>query len=243
MWFERPGPMQLWQMDIVGGIQLVNPATGELRGAKVVTAVDDHSRYCVIAKVVERATARAVCLALAEALVRFGVPEEIITDNGKQFTDQAWTDARVAPRHCAGATNRPSRANFAERHIDAERAVAGLDHELNRIERQYRSQPVRSEHQARPPVSVQQAVHQVVHEVAQPFDFGRLRAMMGGQAAAAAAIKPSAGPATTRRQTTAAGPATNTPATNTPAGRNPMVASHRRHCSAIVRPAPQEGSP
>ena len=86
--FERPGPMQLWQMDILGGIRLVSPVTGELREAKVVTAVDDHSRYCVIAKVVERATGRAVCLALAEALARFGVPEEIITDNGKQFTDR-----------------------------------------------------------------------------------------------------------------------------------------------------------
>jgi transposase InsO family protein len=86
--FERPGPMQLWQMDIVGGIRLVSPVTGELREAKVVTAVDDHSRYCVIAKVVERATSRVVCLALAEALVRFGVPEEITTDNGKQFTDR-----------------------------------------------------------------------------------------------------------------------------------------------------------
>jgi transposase InsO family protein len=86
--FERPGPMQLWQMDIVGGLRLVSPVTGELREAKVVTAVDDHSRYCVIAKVVERATSRAVCLALAEALARFGVPEEIITDNGKQFTDR-----------------------------------------------------------------------------------------------------------------------------------------------------------
>jgi transposase InsO family protein len=86
--FERPGPMQLWQMDIVGGIRLVSPLTGELREAKVVTAVDDHSRYCVIAKVTERATGRAVCLALAGALTRFGVPEEIITDNGKQFTDR-----------------------------------------------------------------------------------------------------------------------------------------------------------
>ena len=66
----------------------MNPATGVLREAKLVTAVDDHSRFCVIAKVVERATARAVCLALAEALARFGVPEEIITDNGKQFTDR-----------------------------------------------------------------------------------------------------------------------------------------------------------
>jgi transposase len=45
--FERPGPMQLWQMDIVGGIRLVSPVTGELREGKVVTAVDDHSRYCV----------------------------------------------------------------------------------------------------------------------------------------------------------------------------------------------------
>ena len=86
--WERPAPMQLWQMDIVGGIWLVDTSTGELREAKVVTAVDDHSRYCVIARVVERATARAVCLALAEALLRFGVPEEIITDNGKQFTDR-----------------------------------------------------------------------------------------------------------------------------------------------------------
>ena len=87
MRYERPGPMQLWQMDIVGEIRLVSLVTGVLREGKVVTAVDDHSRYCVIAKVVERATSRAVCLALAEALARFGVQEEIITDKGKQFTD------------------------------------------------------------------------------------------------------------------------------------------------------------
>jgi hypothetical protein len=80
--------MQLWGIDIVGGIDLVDVRTGVIRGAKIVTGVDDHSRFCVMAKVVERATGRQVCLALAEALVRFGVPEEIITDNGKQFTDR-----------------------------------------------------------------------------------------------------------------------------------------------------------
>jgi hypothetical protein len=31
--------------------------------AKVVTGVDDHSRFCVIATVVRTATGRAVCLA------------------------------------------------------------------------------------------------------------------------------------------------------------------------------------
>ncbi|WP_435825979.1 IS481 family transposase [Micromonospora zamorensis] len=79
--WERDRPMELWQMDIVGGIFL--PDGSE---AKVVTGVDDHSRYCVIASVVRRATGRAVCLAFAEALLEFGVPEEVLTDNGKQFT-------------------------------------------------------------------------------------------------------------------------------------------------------------
>jgi hypothetical protein len=73
--------MELWQMDIVGGVLLAGG--GE---CKMVTGIDDHSRFMVIAKVVERATARAVCRAFGEALLRFGVPEEVLTDNGKQFT-------------------------------------------------------------------------------------------------------------------------------------------------------------
>jgi hypothetical protein len=73
--------MELWQMDIVGGIKLASG--GEV---KVVTGVDDHSRYSVIAAVVPKATGRAVCLALLDALHRFGIPDEMLTDNGKQFT-------------------------------------------------------------------------------------------------------------------------------------------------------------
>jgi transposase InsO family protein len=86
--FERPAPMQLWGVDIVEGIWLVNEATGVLREAKVVTGVDDHSRFCVMAMVTERATSRAVCYAFAQALVKFGAPEEVLSDNGKQFTDR-----------------------------------------------------------------------------------------------------------------------------------------------------------
>ncbi|WP_203925039.1 IS481 family transposase, partial [Rugosimonospora africana] len=81
--WQRDTPMELWQMDIVGGVWL--PGGVE---AKVVTCVDDHSRYAVAAKVVRRATGRAVCLGFAEAMVRYGIPEEILTDNGKQFTDR-----------------------------------------------------------------------------------------------------------------------------------------------------------
>jgi hypothetical protein len=53
-----------------------------------VTGVDDHSRFCVMARVVERATGRAICLAFSQALERYGAPEEVLSDNGKQFTDR-----------------------------------------------------------------------------------------------------------------------------------------------------------
>jgi transposase InsO family protein len=84
--WQRPAAMQLWQLDILFGPRLVDTGTGELREARIVTGVDDHSRYCVCARVVERASGRAICLAFSEALERYGAPEEVLTDNGKQFT-------------------------------------------------------------------------------------------------------------------------------------------------------------
>lgn len=84
--WERPGPMQLWQLDVMGGFWLADG-----RELKLVTGVDDHSRFCVIASVVERATGRAVCAAFAAALALFGCPEEVLTDNGKQFTGRFGT--------------------------------------------------------------------------------------------------------------------------------------------------------
>ncbi|NJP96403.1 IS481 family transposase [Nonomuraea sp. FMUSA5-5] len=79
--WERPGPMQLWQMDIMGGLLLADGSE-----AKLITGVDDHSRFCVIASVVARPTGRMVCAAFAEAMRGYGVPLEVLTDNGKQFT-------------------------------------------------------------------------------------------------------------------------------------------------------------
>lgn len=79
--WERSRSMELWQMDIVGGVKIVDGTE-----AKIVSGVDDHSRYCISAYVVARATARPTCDGLALAMRRFGVPAEILTDNGKVFT-------------------------------------------------------------------------------------------------------------------------------------------------------------
>jgi transposase InsO family protein len=79
--WERSRSMELWQMDIVGRLHLADGTE-----VKVVTGVDDHSRYCVCARIVARATARPVCDALLFALRTHGVPDQILSDNGKVFT-------------------------------------------------------------------------------------------------------------------------------------------------------------
>jgi transposase InsO family protein len=79
--WERAKAMELWQMDVVGRIYL---ADGTALSA--VTGIDDHSRFCVIAHLVERATARPVCDALVEGFKRHGIPTSILTDNGRVFT-------------------------------------------------------------------------------------------------------------------------------------------------------------
>jgi transposase InsO family protein len=79
--WERAQPMELWQMDVVGGFHLADGT--EL---KAVSGIDDSSRFGVSATLVRRATAGPVCEALLAALRRHGIPEQILTDNGKVFT-------------------------------------------------------------------------------------------------------------------------------------------------------------
>jgi len=79
--WERGRAMELWQMDVVGRIFLA-----EGTELSAVTGVDDHSRFCVCARLVARATARPVCDALTGALAAHGVPDQVLTDNGKVFT-------------------------------------------------------------------------------------------------------------------------------------------------------------
>jgi transposase InsO family protein len=79
--WERGTAMELWQLDVTASAFLADGAE-----VKIVTGIDDHSRFCVSAKAVIRATARPVCLAFLDAMRIYGVPEEVLTDNGKVFT-------------------------------------------------------------------------------------------------------------------------------------------------------------
>jgi transposase InsO family protein len=79
--WERGAAMELWQMDVVGGFALADGSH-----AKALTGVDDHSRFCVSARLMPRERTRAVCDGLAAALRAYGCPQQLLTDNGRVFT-------------------------------------------------------------------------------------------------------------------------------------------------------------
>ena len=73
--------MELWQMDVVGGFLLADGST-----ARALTGVDDHSRFCVSARLMPRERTQLVCDGFTAAMQRHGVPQQVLTDNGKVFT-------------------------------------------------------------------------------------------------------------------------------------------------------------
>jgi transposase InsO family protein len=79
--WERSAAMELWQLDVTASAFLADGTE-----VKIVTGIDDHSRFCVLATAVRRATARPVCQAFVDAMRIYGVPGEVLTDNAKVFT-------------------------------------------------------------------------------------------------------------------------------------------------------------
>ena len=79
--WERAMPMELWQLDVVHGFLLADGTS-----AKALTGVDDHSRFCISAKLMARERTQAVCDGFSSAMRAYGVPAQVLTDNGKVFT-------------------------------------------------------------------------------------------------------------------------------------------------------------
>jgi len=79
--WERAAPMELWQLDVVHGFLLADGTS-----AKALTGIDNHSRFCVSARLMTRGRTRAVCDGFTSAMRTHGVPAQVLTDNGKVFT-------------------------------------------------------------------------------------------------------------------------------------------------------------
>lgn len=77
--FSRPHPNDLWQMDIMGFY------IRDAHKVYLISALDDCSRMIVGWGLFREQTAENVLEVLRGALVRFGAPKEILTDQGAQF--------------------------------------------------------------------------------------------------------------------------------------------------------------
>jgi len=78
--FERSTPNQLWQSDIftfrLGG-----------RYAYLIGFIDDYSRYMVGLELYRSQTADQVLEVYRRAVGEYGVPKEVLTDRGRQYTN------------------------------------------------------------------------------------------------------------------------------------------------------------
>lgn len=77
--FNRPHPNDLWQMDIMGFY------IRDAHKVYLISAIDDCSRMIVGWGLFREQTSDNVLEVLRGALVRFGAPKEILTDQGAQF--------------------------------------------------------------------------------------------------------------------------------------------------------------
>lgn len=78
--FERASPNQLWQSDIM---------TFRLAGknAYVIGYMDDYSRYITSLRLYRSQTAVNVIETYRRGTAEYGVPKEMLTDNGRQYTN------------------------------------------------------------------------------------------------------------------------------------------------------------
>ena len=78
--FERATPNQLWQSDIfcfrLGG-----------RNAYLIGYIDDYSRYITSLGLYRSQTAEHVIETMRRGIAEYGVPKEMLTDNGRQYTN------------------------------------------------------------------------------------------------------------------------------------------------------------
>ena len=101
--FERARPNQLWQSDIftfrLGG-----------RAAYLVGYLDDYSRYVTGMGLYRSQTAEHVLEVYRRAIAEYGVPKEMLTDNGRQYTNWRGTtrfEAEIKKDRVAHIRSRP----------------------------------------------------------------------------------------------------------------------------------------
>jgi transposase InsO family protein len=82
--FERAHPNDLWQIDATRIL------LADEHPVWVMDLLDDHARYLLAAVVAEQPTGEAAWRCFESAMRRYGVPRQLLSDNGSCFTGRLW---------------------------------------------------------------------------------------------------------------------------------------------------------
>ncbi|MGM5485088.1 MAG: DDE-type integrase/transposase/recombinase [Nanobdellota archaeon] len=107
--YEWPKPNMLWHTDWTDC-----PFTGK----KLIAFIDDNSRYIVHAEYFENATTQNTILAFMNAMDKYGIPENILTDQGSVFHENgAFRDfcEKNGIKHILGRVGHPQTNGKIER--------------------------------------------------------------------------------------------------------------------------------
>jgi len=114
--FERAKPMQLWQSDITSFM-----LTRHSQRVYLTVFMDDHSRYIVAWNLQLRQTNDLVIDSLLHGIQNFGKPEEVLTDQGRQYfawrgkSDFKKTLDKQGIRHVVSRSHHPQTLGKCER--------------------------------------------------------------------------------------------------------------------------------
>ncbi|NOT31979.1 MAG: DDE-type integrase/transposase/recombinase [Planctomycetes bacterium] len=114
--FERSKPGELWQTDITSYV-----LTRSRVRVYLTVFLDDFSRYVVSWSLATHQKSQLVCEALMEGIERFGKPEEVLSDQGRQYF--AWRGksdfqrllVREGIQHVVSRTHHPETLGKCER--------------------------------------------------------------------------------------------------------------------------------
>jgi transposase InsO family protein len=91
--FVRERPNELWQMDAKEWM-LVDRTV-----VQIISALDDHSRYCGASEAVAQLSSQAAIAVFEEAVAELGLPETVLADRGSIFTGKRTTSVVAFERH------------------------------------------------------------------------------------------------------------------------------------------------
>ena len=142
-------PLHRWEYPALPWQRLHIDFAGPVQGKMLMVVIDAHSKWPEIV-VMENTTAEETVSTLPSLFARMGLPDQIVSDNGPQFTSDIFKKLATVNgiKHVTGAPYHPSTNGQAERLVQsfkkgvkAGKSSRTLQHKLDRFLLAYRSAP------------------------------------------------------------------------------------------------------